>query len=232
MRPVVLTAGQRRARCLLLLTGCLILGVLGPGAVEAHAATPASLAGETFTSNNVTGSTLTGTCNELGAGGSFRFSVSGTAAGPFPGTFTESGSFTTSLSGHLLTFSSNFTIKDSAGTTTVTGTKSLSTTGVSEAPCDFAGVGGTEIDGSIYTTYRATITGAGQDIGNAKISFVDDAFGSVTPILFFSESFGSTGGAQKQCKHGGWKSFGTLFKNQGDCVSFFATGGKNPPSGA
>ena len=34
-----------------------------------------------------------------------------------------------------------------------------------------------------------------------------------------------------ECKHGGWKSFGDLFKNQGDCVSFVATGGKNEPSG-
>jgi hypothetical protein len=34
-----------------------------------------------------------------------------------------------------------------------------------------------------------------------------------------------------QCKNGGWKSFGTAFKNQGDCVSFVASGGKNQPSG-
>jgi hypothetical protein len=31
-----------------------------------------------------------------------------------------------------------------------------------------------------------------------------------------------------QCKNGGWKSYG-VFKNQGDCVSFVATRGKNPP---
>jgi hypothetical protein len=31
-----------------------------------------------------------------------------------------------------------------------------------------------------------------------------------------------------QCKDGGWQTFG-VFKNQGDCVSFVATGGKNPP---
>lgn len=30
------------------------------------------------------------------------------------------------------------------------------------------------------------------------------------------------------CKHGGWRDFG-VFKNQGDCVSFFTTGGKNEP---
>jgi hypothetical protein len=33
-----------------------------------------------------------------------------------------------------------------------------------------------------------------------------------------------------QCKNGGWQSYG-VFKNQGDCISFLATGGKNPPSG-
>ena len=32
-----------------------------------------------------------------------------------------------------------------------------------------------------------------------------------------------------QCKNGGWKTFG-VFKNQGDCVSFVASKGKNPPS--
>ena len=32
------------------------------------------------------------------------------------------------------------------------------------------------------------------------------------------------------CKKGGWDDYG-VFKNQGDCVSFVATGGKNLPSG-
>jgi hypothetical protein len=34
-----------------------------------------------------------------------------------------------------------------------------------------------------------------------------------------------------QCKKDGWKNYGTTFKNQGDCVSFVATHGKNQPSG-
>ena len=34
-----------------------------------------------------------------------------------------------------------------------------------------------------------------------------------------------------QCKNGGWQSYG-VFKNQGDCVSFIATGGKNQPAGS
>ena len=36
--------------------------------------------------------------------------------------------------------------------------------------------------------------------------------------------------AADQCKNGGWAVFG-IFKNQGDCVSYVATGGKNPPNG-
>jgi hypothetical protein len=36
--------------------------------------------------------------------------------------------------------------------------------------------------------------------------------------------------SKDQCKNGGWKSFG-VFKNQGDCVSFVATRGKNRPGG-
>jgi len=34
--------------------------------------------------------------------------------------------------------------------------------------------------------------------------------------------------SKEQCKNGGWRTYG-VFKNQGDCVSFVATGGKNPP---
>jgi hypothetical protein len=37
--------------------------------------------------------------------------------------------------------------------------------------------------------------------------------------------------SKDQCKNGGWKTFG-VFKNQGDCLSFVATGGKHPPGKA
>jgi hypothetical protein len=36
--------------------------------------------------------------------------------------------------------------------------------------------------------------------------------------------------SKDQCKNGGWRVYG-IFKNQGDCVSFVATGGRNQPSG-
>jgi hypothetical protein len=35
---------------------------------------------------------------------------------------------------------------------------------------------------------------------------------------------------KEECKDGGWRAFG-VFRNQGDCVSFVATKGKNPPNG-
>jgi len=34
--------------------------------------------------------------------------------------------------------------------------------------------------------------------------------------------------SKNQCTNGGWRAFG-VFKNQGDCVSFVAAGGKNQP---
>lgn len=34
-----------------------------------------------------------------------------------------------------------------------------------------------------------------------------------------------------ECKNGGWQNFNPAFKNQGDCVSFVATKGKNVPAG-
>jgi hypothetical protein len=36
--------------------------------------------------------------------------------------------------------------------------------------------------------------------------------------------------SKDQCKNGGWRNFPD-FKNQGDCVSYVATGGENQPSG-
>ena len=34
-----------------------------------------------------------------------------------------------------------------------------------------------------------------------------------------------------QCKKGGWLTYGDMFKNQGDCVSFVVTEGRNAPDG-
>ena len=157
MRPVVVRAGGRHARRFLLLTGCLILTVLRLGAVEAHAATPPPLAGETFTSLRVSGSTLTGTCTGDGNEGSLNFSVSGTANGPFPGTFTESGSFTIAPNGTVTDFSSTFTIASTSGN--VTGLKRVF--GQPSASCALLSNGvGLVFTSNLTTVYVATINGA------------------------------------------------------------------------
>lgn len=65
------------------------------------------------------------------------------------------------------------------------------------------------------------------------------AFGVITDhtgiaeVSFFEQN--ATALANRdQCKNGGWRLFTdasgrTVFRNQGDCVSFVATGGRNPP---
>jgi choice-of-anchor C domain-containing protein len=68
------------------------------------------------------------------------------------------------------------------------------------------------------------------------------ATGTSTVLTFASQIIGAFGPAldnvvvnqgetftKDMCKKGDWKSFG-IFKNQGDCVSFVATGGKNLPA--
>jgi hypothetical protein len=37
--------------------------------------------------------------------------------------------------------------------------------------------------------------------------------------------------SKDQCRNGGWQTFGQ-YNNHGDCTSFVATGGKNPPAGS
>jgi hypothetical protein len=58
--------------------------------------------------------------------------------------------------------------------------------------------------------------------GEAKLAKA----GETTSVTF---TYTALPTSRDQCKDGGWKNFGTTFKNQGDCVSFVATGGKNLP---
>jgi hypothetical protein len=129
------------------------------------------------------------------------------------------------LSSPVDDFSASFTI--TAGTTTVTGTKTW-------APPQSLGSCGPS-SGTITgqpATYEATIvtpSGTFHDEGTASVviqgGVVTETFVSSlsapTPLLPTSK---------EQCKKNGWQAFG-VFKNQGDCVSFVATDGKNGPSG-
>ena len=80
---------------------------------------------------------------------------------------------------------------------------------------------------NLATVYTATINGVQGSTGTATVSMLGTlgADGVVLPPVF-SENFASNGATltgptrKDQCKHGGWRSFGGLFKNQGQCVSF------------
>jgi|KBSMisStandDraft_5_1062788.scaffolds.fasta_scaffold244418_2 hypothetical protein len=72
------------------------------------------------------------------------------------------------------------------------------------------------------------VTGGG-GCGGTGPSFSAGAFNQ---FAGFDLQLAYTGGVdldKDSCKKGGWEAFG-VFKNQGDCVSWFATGGSNGPA--
>jgi hypothetical protein len=57
-----------------------------------------------------------------------------------------------------------------------------------------------------------------------------DNSGSMTVTITVTPPAPSVPTAADQCKKDGWKAYG-IFKNQGDCVSYVVTGGRNQPAG-
>jgi choice-of-anchor C domain-containing protein len=104
---------------------------------------------------------------------------------------------------------------------------------------DVSATGGT-VDHFTFDTTASTLTNMNwaaesysffATTGSTTLSFVSTtatAFGPAIDNVVVSETV-ATG---SDCKQGGWQTMldtaGNRFKNQGDCVSFFATGGKNP----
>jgi hypothetical protein len=99
----------------------------------------------------------------------------------------------------------------------------------------------TNADGSVtYTFNAATIVAGGNQVPfpTGTITAADiliDVQGTadITNITVNGQlQVPTTQAAKDQCKNGGWKNFTSpAFKNQGDCVSYFATGGRNPGNG-
>jgi hypothetical protein len=71
-------------------------------------------------------------------------------------------------------------------------------------------------------------SGPATDCPKPPISFVS-TFNIVSGDLVVVDAQPSPT-SKDQCENGGWRNF-PGFKNQGNCVSFVATGGRNPPSG-
>ena len=179
------------------------------------AAPPPTLSGEALNGTG-TGSSL---CP------SPTFTVSGTAGNPYSGSFSETGNWTST------SFSATFTII--SGTTTITGSKS----GGSGTCVNDPQMGTIPESASQTGPYTATIHTPSGNFVDAGLSA-----GSVTVGAFvgapLNETFTSTLPQPRplaptsfaQCMNNGWRNF-PQFKNQGDCVSFVATGGKNPGGG-
>ena len=117
--------------------------------------------------------------------GTLQFTISGTALGPYPGTFTETGTIEIT-DGVVTAFSASFTI--SSGTTTLQGTKSGPVVLRGTAQCDEPSPDfplGTNFfhAGPFDATYQVTITGplgTNQYTGSAAgdFNFTSGAFAS------------------------------------------------------
>jgi hypothetical protein len=175
--------------------------------------------------------------------GTFTFAASGVAAGPYPGTFTESGTvklgdFDRAIGLQpVLEFTASFTIDSPAGR--VQGTKQLALSGgglCSPTLPFFSAIA------FLTASYKATITtsaGKFRDEGTADTTVFDAVAGTAAnpqELAGLGEAFASTltetipafPTTKDECKDGGWESYG-VFKNQGQCVSFVANGGKHAP---
>jgi hypothetical protein len=185
---------------------------------------PPTLSGEFFHQDTPTLSS--GTCTETESGGTFE--ASGTATGPYPGTFQETGSYQviSDQSGQVISYdlTMSFTIDSPVGR--VTGAKHSTNFGssCSFSPPDGSFAFNTTPDSFVSTdTYSAkilTASGAFTDTG------LFQAFLYPSDLGGFTERFESALAAPQQllptskaqCKNGGWRQFG--FKSQGRCVAF------------
>lgn len=189
------------------------------------AAPPATMTGESFVAVGGTGPDH---CSS--SGGTFSFSASGVATGPYPGTFTETGAATENREFFLDSFSADFTIYSASGDVLVTGSKHLDPSLLDQTACVYQPGNAGEMfgNGTIYNATIFTATGNYRDQGTSVIplliadpagtSLNEDFVSSLTePILIVPTS-------KDQCKNGGWQKY-PQFKNQGECVRFVSGGG-------
>jgi hypothetical protein len=199
----------QRKRSLFLGLGLAVALVLAVG-WPATASAVSTLTNEVF---SVRGGPGNVPCQTVGP---YSYTASGTAIGPYPGTFTETGSGTAGAGS--MTLSASFTIH--SGDFLITGSKSG---GTGSACRDTSGSTGGGIAGLSYQATIHTSTGNYADQGtshavvrmspSAGTDLAEDFTSSLTaPVLIAPTN-------KDQCKNNGWKAF-PQFKNQGQCVSF------------
>jgi choice-of-anchor C domain-containing protein len=91
---------------------------------------------------------------------------------------------------------------------------------------------GNDLTDMKWTTATYTFLATSASTTLSFISTTDGAFGPAIDNVVVTESVPE----KNDCKNGGWQTMidnaGNTFKNQGDCVSYFATKGKNVAAGA
>ena len=222
----------------------LVTLVSGGGA--AAFTSPPKLSGESFHQDT---STITSIDCEESL--NFTYSAIGTATGPYPGTFTETGT----LNGNV--HHANFTINSPVGRVTGSVSGSAGVSCSQGGTCSGAVACEQLIENGSGAAFNTDPSGfAAGDTYQATIATADGSFldeGLFSAVLYrvqrndpanhFDESFLSQlvdpvplmPGTKSQCRHGGWKQFGLSssfgspfevlpFKNQGQCIALVAHG--------
>ena len=206
------------------------------------------------------GETYDGTMNgsfacDPGGTSTLEVSVAGNAYGTYPGTFTQTATVEES-GGALLSFDVTFEIV--SGATTVTGTATYSPTGA-DVTCEVivedeetfylfsAGSGAGGGNAEVLLDYSATVTSLGgttadHGVVDASVFFYCAGAPDIDMAIWPTSTCPANSSVLRfiilaptslgQCMKGGWQTFNNpTFKNQGDCVSFVVTHGKNGPNG-
>lgn len=206
--------------CHVLAFGCFAF------AASASAAVTGPLDGETLSGNASQPYRAADFCGDNGDGTSYvKVDTEGLAAGPVPGTYYSQGRVTTggvrgvftTATGSLTDFNALlFITPASAPDTDIRVVVTLgSGHGVASCSADSASLNVTD----------ATYTTDSGDTGVVTISTTVTALGVGTFTANFGPQLPTT---TEQCKKGGAATY-PGFKNQGDCVSYVASKGKNPP---
>jgi hypothetical protein len=91
-------------------------------------------------------------------------------------------------------------------------------------------VGGTVTKSLVPNLSSGADTFTLPDTGITSVTITRGMSATVWDFFIDDVSFTATATTVSECKNGGWVAFG-IFKNQGDCVSYVATDGKNQPAG-
>ena len=204
-------------RKLLLAASVVCVFVVVPSVASA-----AALDGEILTGTTASGAA---DCSDNGDGTSSVYAArpgySGLAAGPVIGTFGAGRVAITfnNVTGVVTDFGAVATIFPADGTDSVVVSIGLGS-GQGLASCAADGSWTLNVTGATY------VNDATGDTGVVSVSATGSPAGGTFTAVFGPQLPTS----KDQCKNGGWKTF-PGFKNQGDCVSYVASKGKNNPAG-